>query len=776
MIILHVSLNFFCPFASLSNNLSNRSMKHLIQLALVILLILPFTSRAQEFYWLHDTGNWSGVGNNIFEIEPDSNILIANLLHGRYSVKRLDAEGNTLQFSQSSSTLLSNSGILDMAISDDHKIYLVGSFKDSMDIGLDGTTTMVYNSFEYGAFIAVYDSALSLLWHSTLNTTNRATIREIDLVDENFVIHGYYLGTIDLDFGPGQYLQSSGGNFVASYDTSGALNWTQEVSTTEVHVGIDHDANVYIAGYFVSSMTMYGSNQNLSLSNGTDEAFLGKYSPSGDALWLKQIGGSGISVLKSFDIDENDNPVVGMYFSLDLNFNTDDTLHTFFPTTVSTCRNLAWARYRPDGSVINAFATENITATDSRFRDIIAVGEAVYIAGYFRGTFDFAMGEGSSTKTAYSTTEDAYVARYDTNGVISWTNTVGQTALDMYNRVRTFSDDQVIVSGMVSAPQFSDFDPNPNVTVSGTSFANAPRVIVKYGDCGAVTVFDSDTICQGDSILIGGDYYYDSTTVYVYDNQWGECSYLDITDISVNPAPQGSLSSNLFYLCVGDSFQLSATIDSLNDPTYSISYDGAVSNFIDTTFDGENSQIVLTIQDTNGCMNYDYCALILEHPDTSSLQSVWLSDSTIEVTLTTNAADPGMLTWNFGDGTLYSDSGLTQTHTYSDSGNFTICVTGLDCDVIEACRTDSIPFPLGVLDQKYQLHLFPNPATDRLNLKGFVGPSSYRWYALDGRVVLQGASANSQALPTPASSGMYLLIIDDMSGTIHRQQVVVERR
>ncbi|MHC4562050.1 MAG: SBBP repeat-containing protein [Planctomycetota bacterium] len=131
------------------------------------------------------------------------------------------------------------------------------------------------------AFVAKYDSAGSLLWTRQLGTASADWGAGVAVDGAGNV---YVSGGTQGDLGGAN--AGGGDAFLAKYDSSGSLLWTQQLGTDDgdcsFSVAVSNVGDAFITGY------TYG---NLSETNlGKKDVFLAKYGSTGDLVWVDQLG------------------------------------------------------------------------------------------------------------------------------------------------------------------------------------------------------------------------------------------------------------------------------------------------------------------------------------------------------------------------------------------------------------------------------------------------------------------------------------------------------
>ena len=143
-----------------------------------------------------------------------------------------------------------------------------------------------------------------------------------------------------------------------------------------------------------------------------------------------------------------------------------------------------------DGSTISTILSDqvpnvswakSIGATGSNDRGTgIATDSAgnVYVIGYYRD--EITLGTITLTSGA-STSDDAYVAKYDTSGTVLWATSIGGTSFDYGYGIATDSSGNVYVTGYYSGTAY--FDINTSLNSAGGS---NDVFVAKYNTSGAV--------------------------------------------------------------------------------------------------------------------------------------------------------------------------------------------------------------------------------------------------------------------------------------------------
>jgi hypothetical protein len=114
---------------------------------------------------------------------------------------------------------------------------------------------------------------------------------------------GYFGGTADLDPTSGElYFDSNGGDdvFLIEFDPEGPSGpkvetWGGLEEEYGTGVSVDNSGNLYVAGYFQSTVDFDpGPSIDEHSSNGAEDAFLSRFSPDSEFEWARTWGGAGL--------------------------------------------------------------------------------------------------------------------------------------------------------------------------------------------------------------------------------------------------------------------------------------------------------------------------------------------------------------------------------------------------------------------------------------------------------------------------------------------------
>lgn len=229
-------------------------------------------------------------------------------------------------------------------------------------------------------------------------------------------------------------------------------------------VASDAKGNVYIAGTFRRSVDFDPSSGTAKrTSNGLDDIFVAKYSPSGDLIWAKSFGGPGVDLAGGIAVDAMGNVFLAGCFHGKVDFDPgagQTNLRSagefdIFVIKLDNEGDLIWAG-RMGG-----------TGGDRAYGIALDEDANVYICGYFQLLSDFNP-SAAKFNLASAADRDAFVSKLDPDGNFVWAKRVGGFDRDVVVGMDiAAANNFVYVTGYFTGKKI-DFDPGArNFTLSG---------------------------------------------------------------------------------------------------------------------------------------------------------------------------------------------------------------------------------------------------------------------------------------------------------------------
>lgn len=393
-----------------------------------ILTLFTTTTTAQQWNWAVSAGDGSNV-DQCYGIATDSqgNVYWAGSVRGTSQfgcgtittgsntagvLAKYDAAGNCL-WVRSVLVTFDDALAYDIAIDGEDRIYITGSyngtavFSDSISLG-----SYVGDDI----FLARYDVNGTCLWARRAGSSSNDEARGIAVSTDGDVFITGFVGGFTVRFDP---LQIASNNqrqvFVASYDSSGVLNWAkistglgQSKSGRGISVANDR---LFITGQFGFAIGEFDG-LPISTTSNSGKAYVLACDLDGNALWAKSYGsgdheGMGITA----DTLGNVFMVGRLWGSL---FLPDDTL-----VSVSSNDDFVILKFDADGNYLWGKSTGS-TQRDLSWRAAADGQGNAYVAVQFLNTVDF-----FGTSLTSIGGEDIAIMKMDGEGDVVWVQRAG---------------------------------------------------------------------------------------------------------------------------------------------------------------------------------------------------------------------------------------------------------------------------------------------------------------------------------------------------------------
>ncbi|MBA4852842.1 SBBP repeat-containing protein [Emticicia sp. BO119] len=317
-----------------------------------------------------------------------------------------------------------NKNVYDAGVATDGQgnTYVAGNFRGDVDFG--GTT--ISNAFG-ASFVAKYNASGGLQWVKTMTISsnlNSISAKRLCLdVSGNVMVVGTFSGTVNFS-GTSVTATYNLSIFLIKFDNQGIVQWIKQEggSTGQYHlptsVTTDNAGNIYMCGYFNSTITFSGTTLN---AIGNRDGFFAKYNSAGNMQWAKQFGGSGTNDdAYSITTDGSTYVFVTGDFQKTTSFDATDltasggTGHwdAFIAKYAITDGALQWVKPITATSNTTTFSIPNDIKAD-------ASGNT-YITGSFTSQVNF----GGTILTAVGLNA-LFVATYNNAGTLQWVKQAG---------------------------------------------------------------------------------------------------------------------------------------------------------------------------------------------------------------------------------------------------------------------------------------------------------------------------------------------------------------
>jgi beta-propeller repeat-containing protein len=354
-------------------------------------------------------------------------------------------------------------------------VAVTGHFNGTTDFGGGNVSSYVHPSLGSTAdiFVASYSPSGAYRWARTIGGGSSEEGKGICTDSSNNVLATGYQSSTSADFGGGpQYVSALTDIFIAKYSSAGAWVWSKTVGGYGADQGnaiaADTAGNALVTGY-IGQATMGDIGVNFGggalFSAGNYDAFLVKYSPTGQHIWSKRFGSTGYDIGMAVAADAAGNVFVAGTFEGSVDFGggalTSAGLKDIFVLKYSATGQHSWSkRFGSSGDdVVNALAVDS-------------AGDIV-VSGKFQGSVSF-----GGTALTSAGGDDAFLIKLSgASGGHVWSKRFGSTSQDIATGVAIDGSNNVAVSGYYAGAV--DFGGGP-LTSFGTDV-----FVAKYNSGGA---------------------------------------------------------------------------------------------------------------------------------------------------------------------------------------------------------------------------------------------------------------------------------------------------
>lgn len=420
-------------------------------------------------------------------------------------VCKYDSDGNLLWARSFGSTLRDRADGL--TIDSDNNVYITGYFEATVDFD-PGPGVMNLTSQGLNAYILKLDTNGDFVWVKNIDgpLNSQGVSLHTDLVD-NIYATGWVRGTQEFDAVQGFNVTSLGERdiWIAKINTAGDYEWVRSHNGVLDGFGADIIAdktgNVYVSGFFNGSFEFNSVGMDSPLTSlGGRDAFLSKFTSTGDFEWVSHIGSAAEVRGEGLGIDDNLNVYLGGWFNTDVTIDIGgaDALHTsnggndIMVMKFDGLGALQWSR-----SFGGTGSDQALCLKANNLGD-------VYITGGFQNTVDFDPSVGTSELAAVAAS-DQFIQVLSTDGdALMFLNQSSSTGVIVAERIFVDYIWNVYTTGRLTGTATFDVG---GVNEVITSLGGTDAYTEKYnGNCMPpdvpTLVEQTNDVCPGSTVII----------------------------------------------------------------------------------------------------------------------------------------------------------------------------------------------------------------------------------------------------------------------------------
>jgi len=325
------------------------------------------------------------------------------------------------------------------------------------------------------------------LWFDAFGGTGDDSVIGVTFDSQNNILStGFFHDTVDFDSGTGIFELTSAGNediFVRKTDGNDNFLWAKRFGSNltdqAYDIKTDSNDNVYVLGTFSGTVDFNpGATGGELTSLGSWDVFILKLTLTGDFVWVKHFGNTGIDYAPSFDLDVAGNIYVTGIFKNTVQFDPENTGN--FSLTSAGGYDFYVTKLDNNGNMI--FATRfGGTAYDKSRAIHINQNNEILVAAEFKNTIDLGTPPLNDSYTSYGN-YDVLILKLDVDGNYLWSKHFGGSGVEHAYSLDTDPNNNIYITGVFS--DIVDFDPGfetVNLSAAGTNDA----FISKLDDTGA---------------------------------------------------------------------------------------------------------------------------------------------------------------------------------------------------------------------------------------------------------------------------------------------------
>jgi hypothetical protein len=337
------------------------------------------------------------------------------------------------------------------------------------------------------AFLIKYNSSLNVEWLAKIgNIANTDDLRSLCVLNDGGIIAvGYYFGgTVSAFNANGTEFSTKLTNsgtydiFTIKYTSSGSVAWVAKCNGSNddqpTAVKSLSDGGFIVAGWYFASnpLTIYNSNITAfgtTLANsGSNDMFIIKYNTSGFVQWVTRLAGTGWDTLAYLSISSSGDIYIGGTIGSNT-ITAYNQNNTAFGTLIARIAG-------NDGVLVKYNSSGNVQWVSKQGGSLNDLGYSVtatsdggaVITGYYLSnplSAYNASGTIFGTSIINSGSNDIYIAKYTTSGVVEWITRIAGSAGDFPSHICTMSNGNIAIVGYYASNPLTFYNKD------GTSFA-----------------------------------------------------------------------------------------------------------------------------------------------------------------------------------------------------------------------------------------------------------------------------------------------------------------
>ena len=328
------------------------------------------------------------------------------------------------------------------------EVYVSGKTTSTTNIASASAHQTVYGGGWYDAFLVKFDSMGVRLWGTYMGGAVDDQSNDLT-IDQSGNI--YLIGTTTSSTGistPGVFQQNYLGNsdaFIAKFNPSGIRQWGTYFGEEVYGLAITcNSSNLFLTGTTSSSINIASPGAYQTSLTGSNNVFIASFNFSGARLWSTYFGGEAT--------DEGYNIATDGFGNI---FTCGKTNSAMGIATIGAYQT---ARSGPYDCFLNKFTSSGALVWSTYFggetydwANSIAINSSndIYLTGTTKSQ-SLAVTAGAYQSTYSGSLNDAFMAKFNSNGSINWASYLGTAFIDVAYGAATYTNGAVYFCGVTS--------------------------------------------------------------------------------------------------------------------------------------------------------------------------------------------------------------------------------------------------------------------------------------------------------------------------------------
>ncbi|MCK5341918.1 MAG: hypothetical protein KAR20_00860, partial [Candidatus Heimdallarchaeota archaeon] len=360
-------------------------------------------------------------------------------------------------------------------------VYVAGYFKGTVDFNPSPDITDEYTSEgSNDCFLIKFNKLGEYQWVKVWGSTKEELIFDMFVDNRDNVILGGYFGdntdatpgyTVDFNPSPSKTLELVGIGkrdcFISSFASNGTLRWATSWGgdgRDEVEaVTTDSKRNVYVTGIYqgVADFDPDPVNVNEYTAVGSNDLFLSNFDGNGNYESTLVWGGTNFEAAQTIQTDNDNNIYIGGIFRDTVDFDPDPVnINELTSNGIYDC----WVSKFSSNLIYQWTKVWGGSGTDWVYSLTVDSKNDFYVSGYYSDTVDFDPDEFNFVNQTSNGSKDAFLSKFDENGIFIWVQTWGGEKGDKSGTVYLDGHDNIYVArifgeGAVDPGYSVDFNP-----------------------------------------------------------------------------------------------------------------------------------------------------------------------------------------------------------------------------------------------------------------------------------------------------------------------------